>query len=61
MPAYTLKEINEKISELKEELKDWEQKKMMHVKLMSNFKQGCKKKSKRRRRRSSRRRRRSKK
>ena len=53
MPAYTLKEINDKISKLKEELKDWEQKKMMHVKLMSNFKQGSKKKSKRRRRRSS--------
>ena len=27
MPAYSLKEINEKISELKEELKEWEQKK----------------------------------
>ena len=60
MPAYTLKEINEKISELKEELKDWEKKKMMHQKLMSGLGRAGKKKSKRRRR-SSRRRRRSKK
>ncbi len=60
MPAYSLKEINEKISELKEELEGWEQKKKMHLKLISNFGRAGKKKSKRRRR-SSRRRRRSKK
>ena len=27
MPAYSLKEINDRISKLKEELQDWEQKK----------------------------------
>ena len=51
MPGYSLKEINNKISELKKELEEWEHKKLMHQRLMSNFKRGSKKKSKRRRRR----------
>ena len=33
MPAYSLKEINDKINELKEELEEWEKKKMMHEKI----------------------------
>tara|TARA_B100001123_G_C15258573_1_gene1005690 strand:- start:752 stop:931 length:180 start_codon:yes stop_codon:yes gene_type:complete len=56
MPGYSLKEINNKISELKKELEEWEHKKLMHEKLISNFKRGSKKKSKRKRRRRSRRR-----
>ena len=59
MPGYSLKEINNKISELKKELEEWEHKKLMHEKLISGLGRAGKKKSKRRRRRRSSRRRRS--